>query len=61
MFIPIAMPLAFAIFLMFGALAFIPFVANSAHGGGLLAGLLFGLYLRLRYKRKVQALQRYFR
>lgn len=36
-------------------------IGNTAHLGGLIVGLVYGLYLRRRYKRKVRALNRYFR
>ncbi|MBI2124272.1 rhomboid family intramembrane serine protease, partial [Candidatus Pacearchaeota archaeon] len=36
-------------------------IGNSAHVGGLVAGLLYGFYLRHKYKRKVKLLSRYFR
>ena len=36
-------------------------IANTAHFGGLLAGLFYGLYLRSKYKRKVRMLDRMFR
>lgn len=36
-------------------------IGNTAHLGGFIAGLAYGLYLRLKYKRKVVLLQRYFR
>lgn len=36
-------------------------IGNTAHFGGLLAGLAYGLYLRLKYKRKTKMLSRYFR
>jgi len=36
-------------------------IGNSAHVGGLVAGLLYGFYLRYKYKRKVKLLNRYFR
>ena len=35
-------------------------IGNVAHFGGFLAGLLYGVYLRQKYKRKVQKLQRLF-
>lgn len=35
-------------------------IGNMAHFGGLLAGLVYGLYLRNKYKRKVKILRRYF-
>ena len=46
------------IFLMFVLAAF-PGIANSAHLGGVLTGLLFAFYLRKKYKRKVAMLNRY--
>lgn len=61
MFIPIPVPLVFAIFLMFGLLALLPGIANSAHAGGLVVGLLYGIYLKLRYREKVRRLQRWVR
>ena len=36
-------------------------IANSAHVGGLLFGLAYGLYLRLKYPKKVMILGRHFR
>jgi len=35
-------------------------IGNSAHFGGFLAGLVYGLYLRMKYKKKILLLQRYF-
>ena len=35
-------------------------IGNTAHLGGLLAGLAYGIYLRNKYKRKTQYLNRYF-
>lgn len=35
-------------------------IANTAHLGGLLAGLIYGTYLRNKYKRKTKYLSRYF-
>lgn len=35
-------------------------IGNSAHLGGLLAGLAYGYYLRVKYKNKVRLIQRYF-
>jgi len=46
------------IFLMFVLAAF-PGIANSAHLGGMLVGLLFAFYLRKKYKKKVVMLNRY--
>lgn len=34
-------------------------IGNTAHLGGLLAGLFIGIYLRLRYKKKIKMLNRY--
>lgn len=36
-------------------------VGNVAHFGGFLIGLIYGLYLRARYRKKVALLQRHFR
>ena len=36
-------------------------IGNVAHFGGFLAGLVYGFYLRARYRRKVEILQRHFR
>ena len=33
-------------------------IGNTAHLGGLLAGLIYGLYLRMKYKKKVEVLNR---
>ena len=35
-------------------------IGNSAHFGGFVAGLVYGFYLRMRYKKKIMMLQRYF-
>lgn len=35
-------------------------IGNSAHLGGLLAGLAYGFYLRIRYKNKVRVIERCF-
>ncbi len=35
-------------------------IGNTAHLGGLLAGLAYGIYLRNKYKRKTRYLNRYF-
>jgi len=62
--IPMPMWLAM-LFLLFGLwivsfLAGLP-IGNTAHLGGLICGLLFGLYLRRKYKRKVKLLNEMFR
>jgi len=36
-------------------------IGNVAHFGGFLAGIIYGIYLRKKYKRKIIALQRMFR
>ncbi|MCX8159084.1 MAG: rhomboid family intramembrane serine protease [Candidatus Pacearchaeota archaeon] len=36
-------------------------IGNSAHFGGFLAGLIYGFYLRAKYKQKIKLLQRTFR
>jgi len=36
-------------------------IGNTAHLGGLIAGLIYGFYLRNKYKKKVRMLQGYFR
>jgi len=36
-------------------------IGNTAHFGGLLVGLGYGIYLRHKYKRKVGFIRRYFR
>ncbi|UZE94099.1 MAG: rhomboid family intramembrane serine protease [Candidatus Pacearchaeota archaeon] len=66
MFIPIPMPLWFGIALIFvvmwviTAAAGLP-IGNAAHLGGLVAGMIFGFYLRYKYKKKVAVLDRYFK
>ena len=57
MFIPIPIKMKYAAPLMLVVLWLISFAAdipigNTAHFGGLLAGLLYGLYVRNKYKRK---------
>lgn len=36
-------------------------IGNTAHLGGLITGLVYGLYLRKKYPRKIQMLSRHFR
>ncbi|MCU0642325.1 MAG: rhomboid family intramembrane serine protease [archaeon] len=36
-------------------------IGNMAHFGGFLAGMAYGLYLRVKFKKKVKMLQNYFR
>jgi membrane associated rhomboid family serine protease len=35
-------------------------IGNTAHLGGLIAGVIYGIYLRKRYKRKVSVISKYF-
>lgn len=42
-----------------GLLVTLP-IANSAHFGGLIAGIIYGFYLRKKYKRKTRYISRYF-
>lgn len=61
----IPMPMwAAMLFLLFGlwiisSIAGLP-IGNTAHLGGLVVGVIFGLYLRNKYKRKVSMLNRMF-
>ncbi len=36
-------------------------IGNVAHFGGFLAGLIYGIYLRIKYPKKIKMLQQYFR
>lgn len=62
----IPMPMWLAMIVLLGVLWIISFafgvpIGNSAHLGGLLAGLIYGFYLRNKYKNKVRLLNRLFR
>jgi membrane associated rhomboid family serine protease len=64
--LPVKMPLWVAPIAAIVPLVIVSFfvklpIGNSAHFGGLLVGLAYGLYLRLKYKKKIILLQRYFR
>ncbi|MDP2672775.1 MAG: rhomboid family intramembrane serine protease [Nanoarchaeota archaeon] len=66
MFIPIPIKIKYAAPGMLVLLWFISVtgnipIGNTAHFGGLIAGLVYGLYLRNRYKNKVKALNKFFR
>lgn len=63
--LPIEMPLWLLPFVAIIPLMIIGFfiqlpIGNSAHLGGLLVGLAYGLYLKIKYKKKVNYIQRYF-
>ena len=62
----IPMPMWIAMIFLLGVLWVLSYAAglpigNTAHLGGLLAGVIYGLYLKSKYKRKVMALNRMFR
>jgi membrane associated rhomboid family serine protease len=65
MFIPIpikakyAIPGLLVILWLISAAGNIP-IGNTAHFGGLLAGLVYGFYLRSKYKNKVRTISKYF-
>ena len=63
MFIPIAMPMWFGIALSLGVMwlfsVFGANIGNTAHLGGLIAGLIYGFYLRSKYPRKIFLLNRF--
>lgn len=65
LFIPIAMPMWFGVILiMFGlwavsAAANLP-IGNTAHLGGLVTGLAYALYLRVKYKKKAEAIRNFY-
>lgn len=64
--VPVALPMwlapiiAIVPLLAIGYFVKLP-IGNMAHLGGLVAGLIFGFYLRIKYKRKVVLLQRMIR
>jgi len=50
------------LFIMWGLSAIFSWpIGNVAHFGGFLAGIVYGYYLKTKYKRKVDRLQRMFR
>lgn len=64
--IPISMPLWLAPIIAIVPLVIISFfvslpIGNTAHFGGLIAGLAYGYYLRRRYRKKVYFIGRYFK
>lgn len=64
--IPVALPMWFAPVVAIVPLIVISFaidlpIGNSAHLGGLLFGLAYGTYLRLKYPQKMLLLKRFFR
>ncbi len=54
----IPMKLYQAIIFLMAVLISLPGIANSAHLGGLVAGVAYGLYLKTKYKKKVFLLNR---
>ena len=66
LFIPIAMPMWFGIIFMLGIMwlasgFFGLSIANTAHLGGFLTGLVYGFYLRIKYKRQTMVISSHFR
>lgn len=66
LFIPIAMPMWFAIIFMLAIMwlassAFGLSIANTAHLGGFLTGFFYGFYLRYKYKRQTMLISSHFR
>ncbi len=64
--LPIEMPLWVAPIVAIIPLVAISFyvslpIGNSAHFGGLAAGLVYGIYLRLKYPKKVSLIEKYIR
>ena len=62
--IPIAMPIYIAIFIALFGLWLISLAAglpigNTAHLGGFICGIVYGIFLRMKYKRKILLLNRY--
>jgi membrane associated rhomboid family serine protease len=59
---PMWMAMLFLLFVLWGlsTWAGLP-IGNTAHLGGLLAGVVFGIYLKKKYKKKVEMLNRMFR
>jgi uncharacterized protein len=65
MFIPIPMPLWLGMVIMLVAMWLLSIavglpVGNFAHLGGFLTGLVYGIYLRKKHRKRVQALDKYF-
>lgn len=64
-FIPVPIKMKYAAPLMLAVLWFISIlgnipIGNTAHLGGLLFGIVYGLYLRNRYKNKTRYIRKYF-
>lgn len=56
----VMVPIVLFITWLVSVLANLP-IGNVAHFGGFLAGLIYGFYLRAKYRRKIAVLQRLFR
>ncbi len=56
----IMIPAALGVFWIVSIFANLP-VGNVAHFGGLISGLAYGLFLKYKYKRKIEKLRRIFR
>ncbi|MEK6928609.1 MAG: rhomboid family intramembrane serine protease [Nanoarchaeota archaeon] len=56
----IMVPLVLALTWIVALAANLP-IGNVAHFGGFMAGMAYGYYLRIKYKRKVMMLERYFK
>ncbi|MEM2956266.1 MAG: rhomboid family intramembrane serine protease [Candidatus Pacearchaeota archaeon] len=65
MFIPVAMPMWFGVilillvFTLLSAFAGLP-IGNSAHLGGLVAGVIYALYLKNKYKKKARIIAKFY-
>jgi len=55
----IMIPVVLVVFWILSAVGGLP-IGNVAHAGGFLAGLVYGLYLKQRYAKKIKVLRRYF-
>ncbi|MEK6800723.1 MAG: rhomboid family intramembrane serine protease [Nanoarchaeota archaeon] len=56
----VMIPLALGVFWIASIIGNLP-IGNVAHFGGLLAGLVYGLFLKMKYRNKINKLQKMFR